>query len=278
MVLHQGIIVVNTAYVNIKILLSFAAIIFLSFHTPEYRLITSISPQASFITSDNLGNCYLIRNNIVEKYNPNGLLLKAYSDKSFGNITHMDATDPMKPLLFYREFARIVFLDNTLSLNGTPVNIEERGFQDVQLAAQSRTNGLWLYTGQNAELVRLDEQLEVTHRTGNLRQVLGMNIAPNYLVEYNSRVYLNSPNEGILVFDMYGTYFRTIPAKGLLSFQVQDDAVLYLKDGKLHSYNLKTLDEQQLPLPDSTALSFRAEKERIYLRKEKSVDIYEARY
>jgi hypothetical protein len=264
--------------VNTKFLLTFFAILLLSFQEPGYRLITGITAQASVITSDNLGNCYIVRNNVLSKYDPNGVLIKSYSDKSFGNISHVDVTDPMKPLLFYREFSKIVFLDNTLSLNGTAVSIEDRGFQDVQLAAQSRSNGLWIYIGQDAELVRLNEQLEVTHRTGNLRQVLGMSIGPDYLVEYNNRVYLNSPKDGILVFDMYGTYFKTIPAKQLHSFQVQDDEVLYLQDGKLHSYNIQTLAEQQIALPDSSALSFRAEKERLFLRKEKIVNFYEAKY
>lgn len=260
-----------------KIVAIFITLIILSFQAPGYKLLSVIPVQASYITSDDLGNCYLVENNVLQKYSTNGTLLKTYSNKSFGDITQVDVSDPMKPLLFYKDFSRIVFLDNTLSLNGTPVNVEELSFQDVQLVAHSHNNGIWLFTGQNTELVRLDEQLQVSHRTGSLRQVLGMNVVPNYITEYNNKVYLNSPADGILVFDMYGTYFKTIPVKQLQSFQVREDEILYLRDGKLHSYNMKTLDEQSLPLPDSTALSLRVEKERMFVRKEKCINLYEAK-
>jgi hypothetical protein len=263
--------------VNTKILLSVITLFLLSFSDPEYRLITNIPVQASFITSDNLGNCYIVHSDVLEEYNSNGKLLKSYSNKTLGNITQVDVSDPLKPLLFYRDFQKIVWLDNTLSSTATTVNFEERGLNDVLLVASSHQDGIWVFTGQNSELVRLDAQIEVTTRTGNLRQLLGMDsIAPNWLVEYNNKLYLNSPADGILVFDVYGTYSRTIPVKQLQSFQVQDDAVLWQKDGKLHSYNIKTLEEQELPLPHAAALSVRAEKERIFVRTEKSVDIYNA--
>lgn len=51
-------------------------------------------------------------------------------------------------------------------------------------------------------LVRLDSKLAVAQTTSNLNQLLGIEINPNFMCEYNNSVYLNNPSTGILVFDI----------------------------------------------------------------------------
>lgn len=262
---------------NTKLLLVVVAIISLSFHLPEYKLAAVIPGKADMITTDNLGSLYIVHNDVINKHNSTGLLLQAYSNKSFGQVTHVDVSNPMKPMLFYRDLAQVIFLDNMMAQQGAPVRFAEEEFPDVQLAAVSRENGLWIYVSQNSELIRLNEQLQITHRTGNLAQVLGMSISPNYLVEQNNRVFLNSPSEGVLIFDVFGTYYKTLPLKQLQYFQVQDEEVIYQQDDKLHSYNIKTLEMRDYPLPDPPVLSLRIEKERLYARKPDAVLIYDVK-
>lgn len=249
----------------------------MSFGTPEYRLFVTIPVAASYISSDGLGNFYIVRKNVIDKYSINGTLQSTFSNKSFGDISHIDVSNPLKPLLFYKEFAQLVFLDNMMTVHGGPVRLEERGFQDVQLAASSHNNGIWLYTAQNSELMRLDEQMEITHRTGNLRQQLGADISPVFMIENNNRVFLNSPSVGVLIFDVFGTYHKTVPLMDLDNFQVQEDNIIYRGNGTLYSYNIKTLAADSFAIPDTAALSVRVEKERMCIRKEKSVDIYTIR-
>jgi hypothetical protein len=263
--------------VNTRILLFFIVIACLSFRGPEYKLDAVIPVKADFITTDNLGNCYIVHNDVIDKYSSTGTLLQTFSNKSLGRITHVDVFNPMKPMLFYRDIAQAVFLDNMMAMNGSPLRFAEDKFPDLQLVAVSRDNGIWIYTSQNSELLRLNEQLQVTHRTGNLRQVLGMEVSPSFLLEYNNRVYLNSPGEGIMLFDMFGTYLKTIPVKQLQSFQVQEEDIIYHQNGKLHSYNIKTLEMQEFPLPDTSALSVRVEKDKLYMLIPSECRIYHAR-
>ena len=82
------------------------------------------------------------------------------------------------------------------------------------------------------------------------------------------------PEKGILVFDIYGTYNKTIPVTKLHHFQISNDLIIYFKDGKLNSYNMKTLEEGKISFPESQPLDARTEKEKLYLLKEKSLDIY----
>jgi hypothetical protein len=87
-------------------------------------------------------------------------------------------------------------------------------------------------------------------------------------------VFLNDSSTGILVFDIYGAYNKTIPIKGLLHFQINNEEITYQNGLKLKSYNIQTLQEKEILLPSAEVLSVRAEKEKLYLLKQKCLDIY----
>src|ERR1700690_3966530 len=88
-----------------------------AFTDGQFILQQTIPAKADQITTDQLGNFYIIKNDVLEKYDLKGALTKTYNNKTFGKIDLVDASNPMKVLLFYKNFSQIVFLDNTLSLN-----------------------------------------------------------------------------------------------------------------------------------------------------------------
>ncbi len=73
---------------------------------------------------------------------------------------------------------------------------------------------------------------------------------------------------------MYGTYHKTIPIKGIGTFQVSNNKIIYYKGGKLKSFDLMTLNEGEMALPSTDIIDARTEKEKLYLLKQKSLDIY----
>jgi len=73
-----------------------------------------------------------------------------------------------------------------------------------------------------------------------------MNIQPNFLIEHNGKLYLNSPNDGILIFDIYGSYLKTIPLKNLESFQVQYPYIFYTLNKKFYSFHLLTFENIEI--------------------------------
>src|ERR1051325_1560424 len=241
------------------------------------QFILGFPARADLITTDNLGNFYLVKNDVLEKYDEKGNLLKTYSNKTFGKIDQVDASNPMKVLLFYRNFSQVIFLDNTLSLSGEPVSIDALGIHQAPLICSSFNNGMWIYNPQNFELVRVDQDLRQTQSTGNIAQVAGVSINPNSLFEYNNHIYLGDPASGLLVFDVYGTYSKTIPLKDIPAFQVSNDNIVYIQRRQLMSFNMKTLAQDSLPLPDSTGFSMRIEKERLYLLGKTRVNLYRAK-
>lgn len=227
------------------------------------------------MVTDNLGNVYLIKDESITKRDVKGVVQRTFSDKTFGPITSADATNALRIVLFYKDFNRVVFLDNTMSQNGESVKLEALGYPMATLAASSHDNGMWVYDQQNFELIRLNRALEPEQRTGNISQLTGIDIQPNFLIEKDNRLFLNDPATGILVFDVFGTFSKTVPVKELKTFQVIDDNIVYYRGGMMKQWNLLTAEEAFFEEPvDTAALDMRLEKNAVFVLEKEKLMIY----
>lgn len=240
----------------------------------KFTSIATIHIEADFFTSDNQGNVYVVKSDELSKYNKSGKLLYKYSDKKLGNISFVDASNMLRLLVFYKNFLQIVFLDNTLTLNGQVLNLDKIGSQQAQVVCSSHNSGIWLYDQQNFELLRLDQNFEKLQQTGNLNLLLNTSLQPDYLLEYDNKVYLNNHSSGILMFDIYGTYYKTIPIKNVKNFQPITDWVYFISDSTVKAYNTKTTEEKQFEMPIQNFKNFRLEMGILMLQTEKSIILY----
>ncbi|MEM9023318.1 MAG: hypothetical protein AAGB22_06235 [Bacteroidota bacterium] len=238
------------------------------------RLLHEIPVEADYIVTDNLANVYVVSGDKLTKYDKDGTLKLTYSRKVLGDIVQLDASNPLKLLLYYRDLTQVVFLDNRLSPRGEPVSLEDFDREQTTLTCTSHSSGMWLYDRFGFELTRLNQDLEVERQTGNLNQILGRQLNPNYLFEANSWVYLNDPAIGVLVFDIYGTYYKTIPIKGLERFKLFDGQLYYQEGGKVFRFHLRTSDVQPVALPEGKFRMFSLAEDRLYLLTEKALKIY----
>jgi hypothetical protein len=243
----------------------------------SYKLLHSIAIDSSahiFFTTDNQGNIYVVKDDEIMKYNKLGKQLYKFSNKNYGQISAVDASNMMRVLVLYREFSQVLFLDNTLSLNGEPVSFDKLGLQQVSLVSNSFSGGLWAYDQQNTSLLQFDASYQVMQNVGNLSVLLNTVLQPTALIEYDNKVYLNNPSMGILVFDIYGTYYKTIPAKNVSSFQVMRDWIYYLNNGEVKAYNIKTTEDTSFALPEKNVKSFRLEMETLIIQSENKISVY----
>jgi hypothetical protein len=247
-----------------------------AFSQSKYKLVTSIAVESRFFTTDNQGNMYVVTKNELIKFNKSGKELYKFSTKNFGSISYVDASNMMKILVYFKDFSQVLFLDNTLSANGEPVSFDKIGLQQVRLVSSSFNNGMWIYDQQNFELLQMNTSYEIIHKTGNLSSLLNTELQPDILLEKDNRVYLNNPSSGILIFDIYGTYFKTIPVKNAGQFQVIGDQVYFLRDNKLKAYNIKTTDESEFSAPLSDFTGFRLEVETLFLQTPSGISIFTA--
>ena len=202
----------------------FTLFIFSSFtdEDPPFILKKTFSIKASHFTIDKFSNIYIANDKTLQKYDSAFKLLYSYSDLNTGKLQLIDAGNPLKLLLFYPEFASISILDSRLSLQ---VEIDLRSIHILQPTAicNSYNENIWVFDLQDFQLRRIDKRLIINNESGNLTHILGYSPHPDFMMESNNWLYVNNPESGILVFDIYGNYYKTIPIKDVHSFQIFED-------------------------------------------------------
>lgn len=214
-----------------------------------YELKKEIKLSGDLIRSDELGNVFLIKDDKLTKYDSKGEKIHVYSNLYAGHITSVDTHDPFKILLFYQAFGHIEFLDHSLSLSSSSIDLNELNLGLATLACTSYRGAFWVYDPMNFELVRIDQSLKVSESSGNLQQITGFTLNPNYMLERDNSLYLNDPAIGVLMFDKYGSYYKTIPLKGLSTFQVFDRKIIYVQEDKINIYDTQINEISTAALP-----------------------------
>lgn len=236
--------------IGIIFLFAMAICQFLQAQESTYRLINTIDTKAEAFTSDNIGNFYLYNKNEILMYDSTGFLKNRFSDKSLGKITSVDARNPLKIVVFFEDIPAIIFLDNMVAQNGETVWLQKIQMEQTSVVCASYNSGLWLYDRLQFQLTRVDQHFKTTHQTGNLAQIIGTRLNPEWMMEEGNWLYVYNPLSGILIFDIYGTYLKTIPKKNLVNMQVFENTLLLFDGEKFIQYNTKTLQEQAIPLPE----------------------------
>ena len=204
------------------------------------------------IKVDALGNIYEISDIQISKYNSLGVFLKSFSSKQHGTINFVDVSNPLKILVYYKEFQQLLFLDNQLSISSDVIALENLGYEQADLVCTSSNNSFWLFDKQNNSLLRFSSDSKLLVKTGNLKTLLGANINPNFMLEHNGYLYLNAGNEeGIMLFDIYGTFYKAIAITELSEFWVVNDDVFYFKQKLLHQYQPLTFNTIQKQVADT---------------------------
>lgn len=240
----------------------------------QFEKIAFIESEVRLFTTDELEKVYIAQKDVIELYDPDGNFLFKNSGKRFGKISSIDATYSLKPIVFFKEQMEMMLLDNTLSLQGDVVPLDIRGYPQAELVCSSVNNNYWIYDRLNLELVRVNDQFNTIASTGRLDQLINIAPDPDFLIEYNNWVYLNDPLNGVLVFDIYGTYYKTIPLLGLSRLQVRGNNIYFFKDGKFQSYNMRSFEQAVLPVPEEDPIHVRKEKDRLFVQSEKGITIY----
>ena len=232
--------------------------------------------EADTFYTDQLDNIYLVKGQNIHKISSGGTINYEFNSKRYGDITTIDVTRPLKPMLFYSDLSQIIILDNTLSVQGAPIDLFSKDVGQITAACVSVDDHFWLFNLNNFELLRTDRSFKTVVKSGNLTQVVGKNVMPNFMVEVDNWLYVNDPQKGIFIFDIYGTYARTIPVKGLNFFQVISGKIYYVNNGELHVYDTKSFTEEKIDLPVKEFDDLRVNSRRLYVLEDKLLQVYKS--
>lgn len=228
----------------------------------DYQLLFELPYEASLFTTDKLQHIYFVTDkNEVVKLKPDGTEQFRFINKILGSPSFLDATNPFNLLLFYPEYQNVVTLDRTLNLAGQ-YNLFDLGLFGVTSLGMAGDGNLWVYDAVTFRLKKIGYDGQVIVQSADLSLELKKNINSVRLLERGQQVYMNDPAIGILVFDVFGKYLKTLPIKGAEQVQVVGDQLIFFQEGKLFSFHLQTLLQTPLFLPGNlnTPQVFRIEK------------------
>ncbi len=234
-----------------------------------YQLLTKLDCKAKLFTTDKLRNVYVVNTaNELQKYDETGTLLFEYNNNRFGNIGLVDATNPFSILVFYPDYMQVFILNRTLNVTGQ-ISLFDLDIQEVKALGMSNDNNIWIYEDMNFRLKKLSRDGRVIQESEDLRVLLQEVLRPNFLLERENYVYLNDPDVGIAVFDLFGDYDRTIPIQNLMTFQVLEGQMIYQEGTQLVALNPLTLLKKKIALPEvfqkRKDIHVRLQKDRMYV-------------
>lgn len=244
--------------------------------TSAYNLVTEIGVEAKLIATDKLQQLYIVtEKNEVIKYNPEGKELFRFSNNTLGELTHIDATNPFSVLLYYPDYMTVYTLGRTLNQTGE-FNLFDLNLTDVQAVGMANDNNLWLYDDVFYKIKKINRKGDILRQSENLQNQLDKLIEPNFIVERENLLYVNDPKLGVLVFDIYGQYVKTLDIKNLTSFQIMGEQLIYQEENQLKSFHLKSLVSKIIDLPAgiSNEHQVQIQKSNLFVMKKKSLLIY----
>lgn len=226
---------------------------------------------------DVLNNLFLVTaGNQLKKINMNGDSMAVFNDvKKYGNPSLVDVTNPLKVLLYYKNYSTVVILDRFLSQRNS-INFRQQNIFSVKAVATSYDNNIWLFDEQNLNLKKIDEQGSIMQESTDWRLLMKDVPSPEIIIDNNNFVYLYDANKGFYIFDYYGTYKNNLPFLQWENVSINANRLSGFSGKQYFSYELQSLNLKTYRLPDSfTAYSsIKAMNGKIYLLKKEGIEIY----
>ena len=187
--------------------------------------------QVKDFTTDNLGNIYLLTNtNQVRKLNEKGDSIAIYNDvRRFGKIFSIDASNPLKILVYYKDFSTIVVLDRLLNVRNT-IDLRKQNILQVKAITSSYDNKIWLYDELDSRIKKIDDNGRVVLSSNDFRQVYEAVPNPANIYDRDGQLYLYDPKKGLLVYDYYCAQRNNYAIYGLADVQVVDKNTITARD------------------------------------------------
>ena len=243
----------------------------------SFKRIKTIQGDIVAFTVDNLDNIYLLSSsNQVKKLDANGDSVAVFNDvKKFGQVTLIDASNPLKVLLYYRDFATIVILDRFLAIRST-IDLRRHNILQVRAIGQSYDNKIWVYDEVDNKLKKIDEDGTLLQETPDFRQLFDPAPMPQWIFDEDQFVYLYDSSLAVYAFDYYGSLKNKVPISHWQNFKVAGKFIYGSNANTLYRYNIKTFrtDEWSLPEEISHVKAFNFTSTRLYALRKDNIDIF----
>ncbi len=243
-----------------------------------FQFLKTIKGAFSSLNIDNLDNIYVIsNNNQLEKLDANGDSVCIFNDvKRYGSPSSVDVTNPLKILLYYKNYSTVVVLDRLLTIRNT-INFRKQNIFAVKSITTSYDNNIWLFDEQDFKLKKINEEGKLLQETTDWRMLFDTVPSPEQIIDRDNLIYLYDAEKGFYIFDYYGGFKNRLAFFNWANVEVNGKIIYGFNKDHLYSYELKslTLKEYKLPAFFNKYSSIKAMNGKLYLLNENGIDIYQ---
>ena len=245
-----------------------------------FQFVKTIKGNIENFAVDDLDNIYLLNSkNQLKKLNSKGDSVAVYNDvRRFGKATLIDVSNPLKVLLYYKNFGTVVVLDRFLNQKNV-IDLRKQNVFQAKAIGQSYDNKLWVYDELENKLKKIDEDGTMLLETPDFRMLFNETVMPQNITDNNLNVYLYDSSKAVYVFDYFGALKHKILINHWQNFKVIDKYIFGTIADTVYRYEIKTFryDEWPVPAQLSNSRSINFSPTRIYALKNEGLEIFSFR-
>ena len=214
--------------------------------------LATIADSINDFSVDNLGNIYLFTGLQQIKKLDNKLdSLGVFNNvKRYGQPNSIDVSNPLKVLLFYKDFNTILVLDRFLNMRST-VDLRQSNIFQCSAIAQAYDNNMWVFDELENKIKKIDENGKLLLESPDLRIMYEEPPRPTSLEDYNKYVYAYDSSKGLLVMDYFGAFKNLVAFKGWQNVHGMSKGIAATDSTGLIYYVPGTITTQHSNLPSS---------------------------
>lgn len=217
--------------------------------TDSLRLNIVLPIECTMATADHLGNAYVVREHgALEKYDSTGQMTSVFINRRLGEITAVDAHNPMQVLVWYRSFQTLVFLDRTMNEMGR-MEFTGTEYRGVSIVATAADGNLWIYDEPINKAVKLTRTGNIMFESWPLNLDFRNGFSPVCIRDNGESVILTDPVNGQCQLDQYSGVLGTNPLVKIGLFDLAGDWMIYAEGKKIQHKNLRTLQTYEMTVP-----------------------------
>lgn len=227
---------------------------------------------------DHLDNIYLLTaTDQLKKLDAKGDSLAVFNNlRQYGKVSRMNVTNPLRVLLYYKDFSTVLILDRLLNIRSV-IDLRRQNIFQVQAIGGSYDNKLWLYDELDHKLKKVDEDGKLLFETSDFRQLFKEAFSFTTLIDQDGLLYLYDTQKGVLVFDYYGSFKKRIFFTGVGNFQVSGKFLTGIKNDSLLRYQPEILATDNVVLPQAVhnSIAVAISGGKIYALKKEALEVYQ---
>lgn len=240
----------------------------------EVKLIYKMVGEFTNFSIDNFENIYTTSGDVIVKYNSTFDTLFSASLKSF-IPSLIESSKSFRNLVFDNEKGSVKFLDNTLTEIYSEFDLTDQDIlQSVLVCESFNGNAFWVLDEAGMQLLKLNQNLEVVTRIDNLGYLFENRDTPIQMFEKQDQLYIHFQNNGIAIFDIFGTFLKYIPLNSNW-IDVQNNYLFALKNNQIEILEFPFLDKMTTLYFNLTEIkSFVNQKQKFYIQSNSGLYIY----